>query len=179
MNNENRRRVVVTGMGVLAPNAHGVENFEHALRAGISGIRVRPGLAELGFTCQVAGIPERLDELRDRYFDPVLQLGMDRYAVLGSIAALDCWHDAGLPINLDAPDWDASIFFGSGIGGVETTAKILVPMTDAARVRRMGSAIPESGNGQRCERAHRRVDWRRRTGHEQQQRLQHVHREHH
>ena len=64
MNNENRRRVVITGMGVLAPNAHGIGNFEHALRSGTSGIRVRPELAELGFTCQVAAVPEGLDELR-------------------------------------------------------------------------------------------------------------------
>jgi len=142
MNNANSR-VVITGMGVLAPNAHGIENFEHALREGISGVRARPELAALGFTCHVAGVPEGLDELRDRYFDSVTQMGMDRYTVLGSIAALDCWHDAGLPIDPDTPDWDTSIIFGSGIGGIETTGRVLVPMTDAARVRRMGSAVPE------------------------------------
>jgi 3-oxoacyl-(acyl-carrier-protein) synthase len=32
-------RVVVTGMGVLAPNGHGVADFEQALREGRSGIR--------------------------------------------------------------------------------------------------------------------------------------------
>ena len=46
-------------------------------------------------------MPEDLDELRDRYFDPVAQMGMDRYTVLGSIAALDCWQDAGLSIDPD------------------------------------------------------------------------------
>ena len=34
-----RRRVVVTGLGVVAPNGIGVENFWDALMAGRSGIR--------------------------------------------------------------------------------------------------------------------------------------------
>ena len=37
-----RKRVVVTGMGVAAPNAHGLENYEKALREGKSGIRFIP-----------------------------------------------------------------------------------------------------------------------------------------
>ncbi|MEO8597164.1 MAG: beta-ketoacyl-[acyl-carrier-protein] synthase family protein [Candidatus Solibacter sp.] len=140
---EDARRVVLTGLGVLSPNAHGVEEFEEALRAGRSGIRANPELTNLGFACQVAGLPDNLDGLRDSYFDSVTQLGMDRYTVLGCIAALDCWRDAGLTVDPDIPDWDTSIVFGSGIGGLETSGKVLVPMTDAGRVRRMGSVVPE------------------------------------
>src|SRR5258707_12421194 len=97
-------RVVITGLGVLAPNGHGTQAFERALREGRSGIRFRPELADLNFSCQVAGVPESIDELRDRYFDPVLQLGMDRYSVIGCIAGLDCWRDAGLEQHPDYPD---------------------------------------------------------------------------
>ena len=32
-------RVVVTGMGVVAPNANSTEEFEQALRKGVSGLR--------------------------------------------------------------------------------------------------------------------------------------------
>src|SRR5205807_1508457 len=117
--------------------------FERALREGRSGVRYRPELAGLGFGCQVAGVPEGIDQLLDRYFDPVALLGMDRYTVLGCIAGLDCWADAGLSIDAETPDWDTSIVFGSGTGGLETAGKILVPMTDSGRVRRMGSAVPE------------------------------------
>ncbi len=41
MNNINNfeRRVVVTGLGVVAPNGVGLVDFESALRAGRSGIR--------------------------------------------------------------------------------------------------------------------------------------------
>ena len=101
MTADNPQRVVITGLGVLAPNAHGIAAFERALRDGRSGIRFRPELADLGFGCQVAGVPDDLDGLRDRYFDPAAQLGMDRYTVMGCIAGLDCWEDAGLAIDPD------------------------------------------------------------------------------
>ena len=39
-----RTRVVITGMGVVAPNGHGLAAFEKALREGISGIRHIPEL---------------------------------------------------------------------------------------------------------------------------------------
>src|SRR5512133_4339154 len=106
MNAAEHRRVVITGLGVLAPNAHGIDNFERALREGRSGVRSRPELAGLGFGCQVAGVPEDVDGLRDRYFDTVAQLGMDRYTVMGCIAGLDCWADAGLSIDRAMADWD-------------------------------------------------------------------------
>ena len=137
-------RVVVTGLGVLAPNGHGPAEFARALRDGQPGIRCVPEMAGLGFSCQVAGVPSNIDVLRDRYFDQATLLGMDRYSVLGCIAGLDCWQDAGLERGEHFPaDWDAAIVFGSGIGGIETIGKSLVPMTDAGRVRRMGSTIPE------------------------------------
>src|SRR5258705_442131 len=124
-------RVVITGLGVLAPNGHGPQAFERALREGRSGIRFRPELADLNFSCQVAGVPGAIDDLRDRYFDPVLQLGMDRYSVIGCIAGIDCWRDAGLEQHPEYPDWNTSIIFGSGIGGLHTVGRVLVPATDS------------------------------------------------
>ncbi len=50
-------RVVVTGMGVVAANAHGLDAFEQALREGRSGIRFHQKLRDLGFGCQVGGVP--------------------------------------------------------------------------------------------------------------------------
>jgi len=138
------KRVVITGLGVLAPNAHGPAAFEEALREGRSAIAFRPELASLGFSCQVGGAIENLDALRDRYFDSSQLAGMDRHAIIGCIAGLDCWEDAGLSREReDHVDWDTAISFGSGIGSIETIGKTLVPMTDAGRVKRLGSSIPE------------------------------------
>jgi len=138
------KRVVVTGLGVVAPIGHGLAEFESGLREGRSGIRYQPELAALEFGCRVAGVPECLDELWPRYFPPQLQRGIDRYAGIGCIAGLDCWEDAGLcKPSPDRVDWDTAIVFGSGIGGIETIGRNLVPETDSGRVRRLGSAIPE------------------------------------
>jgi len=63
-----KNRVVVTGMGVAAPNAHGLDNFEQALREGRSGIRFIPKLEELKFSCQIAGAPENFDNIRIKIF---------------------------------------------------------------------------------------------------------------
>ena len=52
-----RRRVVITGMGVVAPNGVGLTDYEQALRQGKSGIRHIPLLDELNFGCTVAGVP--------------------------------------------------------------------------------------------------------------------------
>jgi 3-oxoacyl-(acyl-carrier-protein) synthase len=40
-------------------------------------------------------------------------------------------------------DWNTGVVLGSGVGALETVGKTLVPMTDAGRVRRLGSTIPE------------------------------------
>src|SRR5258708_34231775 len=62
-----KHRVVVTGLGVLAPNGHGKEAFVAALREGKSGIRHHAPLAEAKFACQVGGIPEGVDEIQKSY----------------------------------------------------------------------------------------------------------------
>ncbi len=62
--NIKNERVVITGMGVVAPNGHGLKNFEQALRNGISGIRHHEHLAEANFACQVGGIPQNIDNVK-------------------------------------------------------------------------------------------------------------------
>jgi len=137
-------RVVVTGLGILSAIGHGLQAFERGLREGRSGIRFRPELAALGFRCQVAGVPEGIEELCERYFDPVTMLGMDRYTAIGCIAGVDCWDDAGLSRQPAAEvDWDTSVVFGSALGALETARKTLSPAIDSGQVRRLGSAIPE------------------------------------
>ena len=58
-------RVVITGLGVVAPNGNGLEAYASALRGGISGIRHHPLLEELKFGCTVGGIPEGVDEISE------------------------------------------------------------------------------------------------------------------
>ena len=43
---ESAKRVVITGLGVIAPNANGVADFEMALRKGRSGLKHQETMAE-------------------------------------------------------------------------------------------------------------------------------------
>jgi 3-oxoacyl-(acyl-carrier-protein) synthase len=141
-----RKRVVVTGMGVVAPNAHGIEDFEQALRAGRSGIRFQPLLEELKFGCQIAGVPENFDAIRKSYFDHEKLMSINDNIGYASVSAVDAWKDAGFNLpesGDDNVDWDTGVIAGSGIGGMDTIAQNVVPMINEGRVRRLGSRIVE------------------------------------
>ncbi len=139
-----RCRVVVTGLGVVAPNGTGVAAFERALRAGTSGIRHFPRLQELGFSCQVGGEPVGIDVLKHAYFRPDDLLAMNSNMLYASIAAVDAWRDAGLPPpSDDAPDPDSGAVIGTGLGGADTFGDRGAPLIAAGKVRRLGSTLVE------------------------------------
>ncbi|MBI4512385.1 MAG: beta-ketoacyl-[acyl-carrier-protein] synthase family protein [Deltaproteobacteria bacterium] len=150
--NHPKTRVVVTGLGVLAPNAHGLQSFAGALREGKSGIRFHQHLADAKFACQVGGIPEGVEALLQRYLTAEQLMAMNPNMVYAAIASIDAWTDAGLGRigDSDEPDWDTGAVVGTGIGGIDTIAEKLAPKTDAGKVSRLGSTMVEqimsSGN---------------------------------
>ena len=144
------RRIVVTGIGVIAPNGNGLEEYRRALREGVSGIRHQPLLEELKFGCTVGGIPQGADEIATEYFEPDELLAMNSSHRYGCVAAVDAWTDAGFERPEAGDDhiyWEAGTILGTGVGGLDTTGEKLVPMTDAGRVRRLGSTIVEQVMG--------------------------------
>jgi 3-oxoacyl-(acyl-carrier-protein) synthase len=145
-----KKRVVITGMGVAAPNAHGLDDFEQALREGRSGIRFIPRLQELNFGCQIAGVPENFDAIRKNYFDREKLLSFNDNIGFASVSAVDAWKDAGFNLpdsDDDTVDWDTGVIAGSGIGGMDTIANSVVPIINEGRVRRLGSRIVEQVMG--------------------------------
>ena len=137
-------RIVITGMGIVAPNAHGLIDFEDALRGAKSGIRFQKKLQELNFSCQVAGIPENIDKLKSDYFASDQLIAMSDSMVFAAIAAIDCWKDAGLLIRNDIdPDWDTGAIIGTGISGVDILGDKVIPLVNERHVRRLGSTIIE------------------------------------
>ena len=115
------KRVVITGLGVAAPNGVGITEFSHAIKNGISGIRHDIKLEELQFSCQIAGKPEISEELKAQYFTEVELRGFSSTGILyGVIAGIEAWKNAGLPIETnEEPDWDSGIIFGSGTSGID------------------------------------------------------------
>lgn len=139
-------RVVITGMGVIAPNAHGINAFEAALRTCRSGIKHSKLLEELNFACQVVGIPENIENLTKSYFSPQALMAMNSSMIFASIAAIDCWRDAQFLINDPKDniiDWDTGAIIGTGVGGSETIGNHVVPLTNGKKVRKLGSTMVE------------------------------------
>ncbi len=112
-----RRRVVVTGMGALAPNGNDLESFWAALLSGRSGIgpitRFDTSRHEVKIAGELKGFnPEAaLDRKEVRRNDP-----FTHYAVY---VATQAWAHAGL--SMDRADAErVGVIFGSGIGGIQT-----------------------------------------------------------
>lgn len=134
------RRVVITGLGVCAPNGVGLKAFADSLQCGNSGIRFQPRLKELNFGCQIAGEPLIKDNLVSQYFTPLQLRGLNASGIVyGVIAGTDAWKDAGLePQDNDKPDWKSGIIFGTGILGVDKFRES-IHLVDDNKVRRLGS----------------------------------------
>jgi 3-oxoacyl-(acyl-carrier-protein) synthase len=139
-------RVVVTGMGVVAANAHGLDEFERALRQGRSGIRFFEKLRDLGFGCQVGGVPPVSEATKAEYFSEETLRALNSSMVFAGMAAIDCWRDAGFALPEpagDDVDWDTGAIIGTGIGGIDTVGEVVVPRVNEGRVRRLGSTTVE------------------------------------
>jgi len=97
---ESVKRVVVTGMGVVAPNGIGIENFSTALKNGESGIEFIPELKELGLGCHVGGIPKLTEDMKNKYLPSYLINRIETSCLdYGIIAGLEAWKHANLLIN--------------------------------------------------------------------------------
>ncbi|MCX5700405.1 MAG: beta-ketoacyl-[acyl-carrier-protein] synthase family protein [Candidatus Omnitrophica bacterium] len=99
----NKRRVVITGIGVVSPNGIGKENCFKGMISGKSGIKRVDGFDVAIFNTKIAA------EVRD--FDP-FKLGlnhdeamrMDRYVQFGVVAGNMAIKDSGLDLSKEDPE---------------------------------------------------------------------------
>jgi 3-oxoacyl-[acyl-carrier-protein] synthase II len=111
------RRVVITGLGVVAPNGNNVGEYWENLVAGKGGAGRVTHFDTDGFSSQVACEVKNFKP--EKYIDPKALRRMDtfvQYALAGAVMAME---DAGLKVGQD--DLDATrigIIVGSGIGGI-------------------------------------------------------------
>ncbi len=137
-----KQRVVITGLGVVSPNAIGVTNFTNALKEGKSGITFHQELKDLNFSCQIGGIPQISDELKSKYFTDLQLRGFNSSGILyGCIAGIDAWKDAGFHMNPESDlDYDTGLIFGTGTSGVEKFREAIYKLDDK-QVKRLGSTV--------------------------------------
>ena len=139
-----KKRVVITGLGVAAPNGVGLPAFTAAIRARQSGIRYQEQLAEMNFSCRIAGAPEISDELKSKYLTPLQLRNFVSSGILyGCMAGIDAWENAGLTREREAADFDSGAVFGIGNSGVDKMREAAY-LVDSGKVKRLGSTtVPQ------------------------------------
>ena len=126
------RRVVVTGLGVISPNAIGKTGFLDALREGKSGIRHIPWLEKSGFRCQLAGVPAVTASEIAKFRHTHSMEDLESTGILyGLMAGQEAWKDAKL--DSGNRNRDRSCIFGSGSNGIEAT-EIGIHLMDEHRI---------------------------------------------
>ncbi|MBT4779191.1 MAG: beta-ketoacyl-[acyl-carrier-protein] synthase family protein [Polaribacter sp.] len=135
-----KNRVVITGIGVVAPNGVGVADFTKAIKAGTSGITFHQSLKDKGFSCCIGGIPTVSEEKKATYLSPLQLRGFNSTSILyGCMAGIDAWKDAGFKVDENSDlEHDSGLIFGTGTSGIEKFREAIYKIDDQ-KVRRLGS----------------------------------------
>jgi 3-oxoacyl-[acyl-carrier-protein] synthase II len=121
-----KRRVVVTGMGMLSPLGNDVASSWEGIQAGRSGIGKIERFDASEYNTRIGGAIRDLD--LEPYLSPKEARKLDAFIHYGLIAAQQAVDDSGLA-EYDELDRDrVGIAIGSGIGGLEYIEKNVLTM---------------------------------------------------
>jgi len=112
-----KHKVVVTGLGAIAPNGNNVDTFWSALLAGKSGINSITSYDTTNHSVTIAGEIKNFDY--EDHFDRKTARKLDRFSILALVAAEEAIKNA----QLDSSKLDSDkigVILGSGVGGVAT-----------------------------------------------------------
>jgi 3-oxoacyl-[acyl-carrier-protein] synthase II len=112
-----KRRVVVTGLGLVTPLGIGAEKSWEGLVQGKSGIRRITHFDSSAFATQIAGEVEGFNP--EDYIEPKEIKKMDRFIHLGLAAATMAMGDAQLKVDEENAA-RVGVYVGAGMGGLTT-----------------------------------------------------------
>ncbi|MEA1881486.1 MAG: beta-ketoacyl-ACP synthase II [Candidatus Marinimicrobia bacterium] len=113
----NKRRVVVTGLGVLAPNGNSVTEYWDALVAGKSGIGPITYFDSENLTVKIAGELSNFNP--EDHFDRKEVRKLDPFTIYALVTAQEAISQAGLDqggVDLEK----VGVILGTGVGGIQT-----------------------------------------------------------
>jgi len=110
-----KRRVVITGMGMITPLGIGVEKSWEGLLAGKPGIRRITQFDASGFATRIAGEVDGFEP--EEYIEAKEIKKMDRFIHLALAASQMAMDSSGLKITEENAE-RAGVIVGSGIGGL-------------------------------------------------------------
>lgn len=121
-----KRRVVITGMGMVSPVGNDVQSSWRGVCEGRSGIRPIDRFDATDYNTRIGGAIKNLD--LDPYLTSKEARKLDAFIHYGLVAAQQAVDDSGLE-NFDKLDKDrAGVAIGSGIGGIEYIENSVIQM---------------------------------------------------
>ncbi|MGA2462910.1 MAG: beta-ketoacyl-[acyl-carrier-protein] synthase family protein [Thermodesulfobacteriota bacterium] len=111
-----KRRVVITGMGVVAPNGIGIENFWDSLVHGRSAVRKITRFDASTYPCQVAAEVPNFDP--NDYMDPKTAKRLSRFAQFALASAKMAVEDSGIDFSNEDP-YKTGVYIGTAMGGAD------------------------------------------------------------
>ena len=117
-----KRRVVVTGLGLITPVGIGVKESWKNILNGVSGITNITKFDTSDFKSKVAGEVKNFNP--DLYLNPKDSRRMDTFIQFGLVAGIEAIKDSGLEVTEENAE-RIGVSIGSGIGGInliETTS---------------------------------------------------------
>lgn len=115
-----KRRVVITGLGLLTPVGNTVEESWKNIVAGKSGIALITAFDASDFSVRISGSVKDFDV--SQYIPPKEQKKMDLFIHYGVAAGIQALDDSGIEVTDENAD-RIGVAIGSGIGGLPTIEK--------------------------------------------------------
>jgi 3-oxoacyl-[acyl-carrier-protein] synthase II len=112
-----KRRVVITGLGLISPLGIGVEASWNAAVTGKVGIGPITQFDASSYPVRIAGEVKDFDAAQ--YIDAKEIKKMDRFIHLAMAASMMAWEDSGFKITPENAE-RVGVFIGSGIGGLKS-----------------------------------------------------------
>ncbi len=120
-----KRRVVITGMGIISPIGNTLESAWSSIKAGRSGIGPITHFDPEGFNTRIAGLVKDFEVTQ--FVHPKDAKKMDPFIHYGIAASLNAMQDAGLEVT-EANAERIGALIGSGIGGITGIEKTTIAL---------------------------------------------------
>jgi len=112
----NKRRVVITGLGALAPNGNSVSQYWGSLVSGKSGIGYITAFDTENLSVKIAGELSNFDP--QDHFERKKLRKLDPFTVYHMVSSSEAITQAELTQNVDMDR--VGVIIGSGVGGIQT-----------------------------------------------------------
>jgi len=116
----NKRRVVITGLGVVSPVGNNVNNSWSNIVNGVSGIALIENINTEDQTVKFGGTIKNLDI--SQYLSPKEAKKMDIFIHYGMAAGIQAFEDSGIEVTESNAE-RIGVAIGAGIGGLTTIEK--------------------------------------------------------